>query len=103
MYIYTRLFSTFLGRICTHRSPSVPQTVCRLRFCVYARLLQQLLFCLCFCSPMLSHVFSTLSTARFCSFYTQLRLTLFLYWSSLLLFNKVLITTDKQVHVYTVI
>jgi len=77
-----------------HHKPchSVSVSLASDRVSVYAHDLYLFLFCLCFGSPMLSRVFSTPLTVRFCSFYTQLRLILFIYWSSPLLFNKVLIT-----------
>jgi hypothetical protein len=59
-------------------------------------------FCNNFCSlcvsvHLCSREFSTLSTVRFCSFYTQLCLILFIYSSSPLLFNEIpiIIVYDK--------
>ncbi len=43
-----------------------------------------------------SRVFLFLTSPSFVSFYTQLRLILFIYWSSLLLFDKLLINLQER-------
>ncbi len=56
-------------------------------------------FCsVCVCARLCSRVYSLLFQLYGCvSFYTQLRLILFIYWSSPLLFNKLLIIISVTV------